>query len=156
MVRVGEKLKAKGSRHLFNSGDMARIAESIAQFYRPVIAACNNNPAFKERCLWVTYDQLVSEPMIVIDQIRDFTGLKIELFDEKNPTKRTLPAKKKSREQSARAKPWNTSLMKNKGMSTASLGAFKDKLSADDITLIEKTIGGLIKRFGYELTTETD
>ncbi len=132
------------------------MAESVIQFYRPTLAAAQNNAGFRKNLYWVDYQELVTSPETVMDALRKFTGLKLELFDPADPTKRTLPEKVKSRQTSERAQPWNTDLMKNKGISTASVGAFQDKLSNEQIAVIEKTAGSLIKKFGYDLVSDQD
>lgn len=154
MLKVGEKLAAEGTKHPYNTHSAGRLAESAAQFYRPVLAAMGQNAAFKNRTYWVDYQELVTSTETVIDKLRGFTGLKLELFDPEDPTKRTLPQKVESRKKSKRAQPWNTDLMKNKGISDASVRAFEQKLSEEQIAEIEKSVGGLIKKFGYDLVTQ--
>ena len=154
MLKVGEKLAAAGQKHPYNTHGVSRLAETVAQFYRPVLASTAKNPAFRKNLFWVDYQELVTATETVIDKLRKFTGLKLELFDPADPTKRTLPQKVESRKKSERAQPWNTDLMKNKGVSDASVRAFEKKLSNEQIVEIEKTVGGLIKKFGYDLVSQ--
>lgn len=154
MLKVGEKLAAKGQKHPYNTQGVGRLAETAAQFYRPVLASSAKNPGFRQKLFWVDYQELVTSTETVIDELREFTGLKLELFDPADPTKRTLPQKVDSRKKSDRAQPWNTELMKNKGVSDASVRAFEKQLSDKQIAEIEKTVGGLIKKFGYNLVSQ--
>jgi len=154
MLKVGEKLAKQGTKHLYNSGDIAKMAESVSHFYRPTLAAMQKNAAFRKRVYWVDYQELVTNPEPVMDSLRKFTGLKLELFDPADPTKRTLPEKVESRKSSKRAQPWNSDLMKNKGISDASVRAFEGKLDQEQVATIEKTVGGLIKKFGYDLVSD--
>jgi hypothetical protein len=149
MLTVGEKLKKEGKLHLFNSGDIAKIANIIGQFYRPTLAAMKQNSSFSKSVFWVKYEDLVADPTGTIDQLRAFTGLKLELYDPADPTKRTHPAKVKSRKESARAQPWNSDLMRQKGISEKSKGSYKNKLTPKQIATIEQTLPGLFKRFKY-------
>lgn len=154
MLKVGEKLAAKGQKHPYNTQGVGRLAEIAAQFYRPVLASSATNPGFRKKLFWVDYQELVTSTETVMDKLRDFTGLKLELFDPADPTKRTLPQKVDSRKKSDRAQPWNTELMKNKGVSNASVRAFEKKLSDEQVAEIEKSVGGLIKKFGYNLVSQ--
>jgi len=151
MLTVGEKLKEDGKGHLFNSGDFNKIAGTIGQFYRPTLAAIKASAAFAKSVVWVKYEDLVAEPEATINQLRAFTRLKLEQYDAADPTKRTHPAKLKSRKESTRAQPWNSDLMKQKGISEKSKGSYKNKLSKDQIKTIEKTLPGLFKRFDYAI-----
>lgn len=154
MLKVGEKLAAKGQKHPYNTQGVGRLAETAAQFYRPVLASSAKNPGFRKKLFWVDYQELVTSTETVMDKLRDFTGLRLELFDPADPTKRTLPQKVDSRKKSDRAQPWNTELMKNKGVSDASVRAFEKKLSDEQVAEIEKSVGGLIKKFGYNLVSQ--
>ena len=153
MLTVGDKLKAEGKSHLFNSGDFSKIAGVIGQFYRPTLAAMKDSAAFAQSVFWVKYEDLVADSAGTVDQLRGFTGLKLELYDPADPTKRTHPAKLKSRKESARAQPWNSDLMKQKGVSEKSKGSYKNKLSPAQIKTIEKTLPGLFKRFNYAISS---
>ena len=153
MMTVGEKFKENGSNHLFNSVNVGKMAELVASFYRPVIQVAQQSKKFAMAVKWVKYEQLVSEPEQTMDELRKFTGLKLELYDVNDPRKRTHPEKTKSREKSQTAKPWQSELMGQKSVSTKSVGSFEDKLSEEQIATIEKTIPGLLKRFGYKPVT---
>lgn len=150
MMTVGEKLKQAGSNHLFNSNDVGKMAAQIGAFYRPSLVAMQNNKGFAQSTVWVKYEELVTSALPVMDKLRGFTGLKLELYDPDEPRKRTHPAKLKSREKSERAKPWQSELMGQKSMSDKSLGSFRDKLNEDQIKEIETTLPGFFNRFGYE------
>lgn len=152
MLTVGEKMRQKGQAHLFSSGKVDKIAQLVRQFYRPVFQASLANKAFAKTVTWVRYESLVEDPVATIEALRAFTGLKLELYDPTEPTKRTHPAKVKSRGDSKRAGPWRTELMQQqKGVSTASRGRFESVLTADQIRTVEKTVPGIFERFDYPL-----
>lgn len=154
MMTVGEKFKENGTNHLFNSGNVGKMAELVASFYRPIIQVAQQSKQFAATVKWVKYEQLVSEPEKTIDELRKYTGLKLELYDVNEPRKRTHPEKLKSRAKSQTAKPWQSELMAQKAVSTKSVGSFEEKLSEEQIAVIEKTVPGLLKRFGYKLVTQ--
>lgn len=151
MLKVGKRFEEKGQKHLFNSGKIGQIAKSIIPFYRPVINTSAINKAFKRACIWVEYEQMVADPETVIDQIRDFTGLKIELYDPADPMKRTLEEKAASRAKSKGPAIWNTDLMRNKVVSNESVGKYAEFLSEEQIQTVEAATGRLITALGYEL-----
>lgn len=150
MMTVGKKLKEGGSSHLFATDNVKKMAELVGSFYRPTLLASQKMPMFASAVKWVKYEQLVSEPEKTMDELRKFTGLKLEQYDVNDPRKRTHPDKTKSREKSQTAKPWQSELMGQKSVSTKSVGSFEDKLSKKQIATIEQTLPGLIKRFGYK------
>lgn len=151
MLKVGKRLDAKGKKHLFNSGDIGKIAESIVPFYRATINESAKNAAFKRKCLWVDYEQMVSDPQITVNSLRGTTGLKLELFDPEDPMKRTLAEKVASRKKSPNPEIWNTDLMREKAISSSSVGTYAEYLSGEELDIIEARIGQLITALGYEL-----
>lgn len=152
MLGVGKKLKKQGKNHLFNSGNLGKIAESIVPFYRPALAACANNADFKRKCRWVDYESMVSDPVATMDSLRKFTKLKLELFDPDDPMTRTLAEKQESRKTSEKSSIWRTELMNDQAISTSRIGNFEKELNEEEILVVEKAIGGLIKKLGYQLT----
>lgn len=152
MLKVGKRLEEKGKSHTFNSSDVGKIAETIVPFYRPTFNACRNNPAFKKKCFWVEYEELATNPVAVVEKLRQYTGLKLEEFDPEDPMKRTLEEKVASREKSANPEIWNTDLQRKKKVSSASVGSFADYLTKDQIKAVEDAIGNLITALGYELS----
>lgn len=154
MLTVGEKYKEAGTSHLFNSGDIKKMTELVASFYRPVIKAAQQSKRFSSRVVWVKYEQLVNEPETTIEELRKYTGLKLELYDVNEPRKRTHPDKLKARAESKIAKFWQSDLMAQKPLSKQSVGKFEDRLSEEQVATIEQTVPGLFKRFGYEVISQ--
>ena len=154
MLGVGKKMKEQGKKHLFNSGDLGKIAESIVPFYRPTLNACARNAKFASRCFWIDYEAMVTNPNESVEKLRQFTKLKLELFDAANPGKRTLAEKVASRKTSKNPSIWRTTLMNNQAISKSRIGNFTNELTTDDIKIIEAAIGDLITQLGYDLSSD--
>ncbi|MBO6505226.1 MAG: sulfotransferase [Kordiimonadaceae bacterium] len=153
MMKVGEKMQEIGTHHMFNSADVDKLAELVNAFYEVSIKAVQSSDSFRSALRWVKYEDFVSFPLEVVSALRQFTGLKLEQFDPNYPTKRTLAAKLASRAQSERAKPWQSKLMSQKEISTSSIGAYKQQLSAKQIEFIENKLAPVLQMFGYEKTS---
>ncbi|WP_286828692.1 MULTISPECIES: sulfotransferase family protein [Kordiimonas] len=156
MLRVGEKLADQGKTHLFNSGDVAAMALSAQEFYAPTINTANRNPAFRKAVTWVRYEEFVSDPATTIKQLRKTTGLKLELFDPENPTKRIHPTRKEARGESDRVKPWITEVMHGGAITSSRTGRFQEKLTEEQIMAIEKAVGTLLDVLGYDRVATSD
>lgn len=150
MLTVGEKMQQIGTQHMFSTRDVAKFTELVNAFYEVSINAVRASESFRQALRWVRYEEFVTAPQAVIKALREFTGLKLEQFDPQDPTKRTLPAKIESRAKSDRAKPWQSKLMSQKGISTESLGAYKRQLSPEQIKHIETELAPIFDVFGYD------
>lgn len=150
MMRVGEKFAQKKQKHLFNSGDVAAMAQAAQKFYIPVINAAKKSPAFRSAVTWVSYEEFVANPAEIIDALRKQTGLKLELFDPEDPTKRIHPSRKEARKKNEQLKPWITDVMHGQAISQSRSGRFQEKLTEEQIAKIEAVVGPLMDVLGYE------
>ncbi|MCJ9430776.1 sulfotransferase family protein [Kordiimonas marina] len=153
MLKVGERMAAKGHSHLFNAGNVAEIAKNIRGFYQPVFGAADRNPAFAARCTWVQYETLVTNPEEVLAQVRNGTGLSLEGVDPHNPGKHKGKADA-GLESMDRLKPWVTDIQASGSLSNQAVGRYREHLDAEQLLEVEKATAFLIKKFGYEFENE--
>lgn len=150
MLKVGEKLAADGKKHLFNSGDIGKIARTILPFYAPTINASKKNRGFRSACHWVEYESLTRNPEAVVEELRKFTGLKLEDADFENPTRHVQEERRKIRVENKNISAWVTDLTDKGSISDESVGRFKSHLSDEQIATVEEVLGQLMQVLGYE------
>ncbi|NVJ97152.1 MAG: sulfotransferase [Alphaproteobacteria bacterium] len=154
MLKVGERLAANGQKHMFNSGDIGRIASSITPFYAPTINLAKRNKNFRNACMWVEYEQLTREPEAAAESLRRFTGLKLEEFDKENPSRHVNEEKRKIRVEDKRIKPWVSELTDKGSISDQNVGQYANVLTEEQIATVENTLGDLMKALGYKPVTK--
>jgi hypothetical protein len=149
MLAVGERLAQQGLASDFNKRDVAELVNVYKSFYAP----CMNCRAedFQRRVLLLRYEQLVTEPLVVIDKLREFTDLKLEGVDPSRQWDLSLMETSKV-ESSQDA--WATHLF-GSGLSPESVGRYRHVLSAEEIRTIEREGADAFKLFGYPLSRES-
>jgi len=154
MLTVGERLAEKGVDSEFAKRDVAELANVYKSFYAP----CMNykSEAFRQRTLLLRYEQLVTEPLVAFDKLREFTGLKLA---EADPSKgwelKAADSSDKAGETpatDAKTGPvhdaWGTHLNGN-ALSPESVGRYQQVLSAEEINTIEREGADAFKLFNY-------
>lgn len=142
MLNVGEKMAADGVSSVYNSGDLARLIKVFNSFYIKPLEAYRDIPELRAQTLLVRYEQLVSQPEQVLNQVRGFTGLSLPL--EEAPGKRNLkdgPSKRTSH--------WNTELS-GQAISTAKVSNYRQRLTPEQIAQVEAGCKDFMRIFGYQ------
>ncbi len=152
MLKVGEKLQAQGESHLFNSGDITKIAESIPPFYLPSLQFGKENPSFRQAVRYVKYETFLNDPDMIMNDLRQFSGLSLENFDAGTPPSRVHPKRVENVEAIDRLKPWISDTMKGQALDTANIGNYRETLTRKEIRMVEEAIPTLMKRFSYPLS----
>lgn len=142
MIRVGEKMAQKGIRHeLYQKRDIRRLVAYFMMHYASVLE--NLDPAFRKHLEIVRYEDLVLHPKEKLNQIRKFTGLQLSI----NPSK-PLDTGVIDDGSRGRYNAWYPVNM-NKGISTSSVGKYKNILTQNEIDLVENLCKDFYKLFDY-------
>lgn len=151
MLRVGEKLQEQGEQHLFNSGDIVKIAESIPPFYLPSLRFGKENPAFRKAVRYVKYETFLAEPNAIMDDLRKFTGLSTEKFDPAAGPARVHATATQKASNNDRLAPWITEAMNGQPLDTTNIGKHTEMLTKSQIRAVEEAIPDLMKKFSYKV-----
>lgn len=142
MVKVGEAIKAQGNEHFFQDRDMVQLSNHVKRFYWPCLS--NKDEGFGRQILYVKYEDLVTEPAVVIDTLNEYTGLDLKPDTGKISTSDHFGADVLSQ----RYSPWYKS-DSGGGITNSSIGNYKNVLSALEIKQVESSFTGFMKRFDY-------
>lgn len=152
MLKVGEKLREQGESHLFNSGDIVKIAESIPPFYMPSLRFGKENPAFRKAVRYVKYETFLADPNAIMDDLRKFTGLTMEKFDPAARPAHVHPAAAKNARNNDRLIPWITEAMSGQPLDVTNTGKHAETMTRNQIKAVEEAIPNLMKRFSYRVS----
>ncbi|MFC4347224.1 sulfotransferase family protein [Kordiimonas lipolytica] len=151
MLEVGKKMAAQGQNHPFNTHSVPEIAKHMRGFYSQVLLASDLSEEFKAATKWVRYEELVSQPAVVMEELRAFTGLNLVDFDPESPTKRIHPTLMAARtKDEAPVQPWVSDLMRGAPITTKRTGSYKDLLTNEQISQIDECLAEFMERIGYE------
>ncbi|MBT4426023.1 MAG: sulfotransferase [Rhodospirillaceae bacterium] len=158
MLTVGERLAQQGVESKFAKRDVAELVNVYKSFYAP----CMNyrSEDFRQQILLLRYEQLVTEPLVAFDKLRDFTGLKLENADPSKGWKLegATPSDKAQESPASDTKlapvddAWGTSLHGN-ALSPESIGRYQQVLSAEEIQTIETEGADAFRLFNYPVHT---
>ena len=144
LVQVGERLRKKGeSEGNTLPRDMTVLGNYYMQTYMPTLSYQNQD--YQKRITMIKYEELVSNPQAVINNIRQFSGLKLDEFNETEDWKSDdidYDDLKKSNN------AWLSELW-GKQLSSSRIGRYKTILKPEEILLLEKVCAGPLKTFGY-------
>lgn len=144
LVRVGERLRAKGeSEGNTLPRNMNILGNFYMQCYMPALAP--QHQAYKNRITVIKYEDLVSNPQTVIENIRKVSGLKLEEFNATDNWKND-DIDYNNLKQNNNA--WLSDLW-GKRLSSSRIGSYKKILKPEEITLLEQVCSGPLKTFGY-------
>ena len=146
LLRVGEKMLAKGRNDFVAAAtrarDIGRLCRYFKGFYAPLWE--ERDERFWERTLFVRYEDLVSNPEGVLEDVRDFTGLDLSNVSRSDDFD-TGTVDYSSRTDS----PWFSKLY-GKGISGARIGIHAEALTSEEIALVEHLCADFFKLFSYE------
>ncbi len=148
MRAVAKKQRDKGvSSTLTKMNDDAR---KLSHYYRNYYSRFlrGDFDALKSNLFLVRYEDLVTQTDQVVDQIRAFTGLALTGYDPGSEWQRSAEDYDQSRADPDRA-AWTTELH-GKGVSDSQIGKFREKLSAEDIAIIEEECQAVMRPFKYD------
>lgn len=144
LIRVGRKIKARGRSdrlsQMTDARDLERLCGYYASFYVPLLSAGTNEGVAKT--LFLRYEDLVSRPERVIDELRSFTGLALRTGAEEDVDSGTLDYGERT------DSPWLSELYGEK-ITASRVGSYADELSEEEAAYILTTCGPLLRTFGY-------
>lgn len=148
MIDVGGKLKQQGASdamaRLFGSRDIPQICAHFLSFYEPLFKS--KVPGFRDRLLFLRYEDLVRAPGKQMEALRKFTGLKLQDVDPTaEPDTGRVDHARGSRYQNA----WKTE-KDGRALSDGSIGRHVEVLKSGEIEEVEKLCGRYMAQFKYK------
>jgi len=136
MLVVAEKQKKSGrtSNMVQADRDMSRLTHLFLSFYRGL----GDTP--EGRIKYIKYEDLVTKTPLLLPELSAFLGLDLSGYDPQAIWKYTRPVKYNE--------AFNTKI-RGKSLSNSSIGNYKDKLSKEEITVIEQIAGDFMTFFRY-------
>ena len=146
LVQVGERLRKQGDPEGKTlPRDMNILANYYIQTYRPALTGSSS--AYQQRVTIIKYEDLVSDPLKVIEGIRKASGLALdEINVHSSWSHDTLDYNELRTTQNA----WLSDLW-GKGISKEKVGYYKQILSSTEIMQLETACAAPLKTFGYTL-----
>jgi len=144
MIDVGARMSAQGHENPFPGRDVRKLANHYKSFYAPCLSSASDD--FHRKTCYVRYERLVCETETEVEKIRAFTGLRLEDFD---PDTGWSQATGDPSGLLNYYKGWATNLL-GRGFSPQSIGQYRDKLSCEEVALIEQACADAFKIFDYE------
>jgi hypothetical protein len=147
MIRVGEKLGASAAgRNPFRGRSAEELSRLYLSFYLPLLR--REDSAFRDRLLFVRYEDLVQQTDKVLDELRVFTGLSLGNID---PRRDFDTGTLDYRQASEHWKAWITEHY-GRRISAARVASFRTDLSRMQTKTIERACGDMMALFGYGLS----
>jgi hypothetical protein len=146
LLRVGEKMLEKGRNDFVAAATRARDIERLCRYFTGFYASLwpEQDERFWERTLFVRYEDLVTNPEGVLEDVQAFTGLDL------SHVSRAADFDTGTVDYSARTdSPWFSKLY-GKGISGARIGVYAGALSSEEIALVEHLCADFFKLFSYE------
>ncbi len=151
MIRVGEKHREdKVKSFLAGAGrDIRALCASYRQFYIPLLNAIRGDHAgLRERTLFIGYESLIGDTEAAIAHLSDFSQLPLEM----PPSEGEANWRSRIDEDELAGEPhWSAYVTELSGgpISAASIGRFREVLSAAEIEEIDRRCADLSRAFGY-------
>lgn len=145
MLVWGEKMRKRGVKHFFQERDMEKLAQFYNSFYIPLFAY--KSEGFKKCIIYIRYEDLVSKPDDVINEVRKFTGLKIEGFKPDAEWRRT---KVDFKDPNLAIRDAVTELY-GKPITNSRIDAYQQILTEKEIDIIKEKCRFIFRTFGYEM-----
>jgi len=146
LIQVGTKMLVDGRRDMIaiatQQRDVRRLCQYLKSFYEPVLKY--EHTGFWDRILFVRYEDLVSNPEGVLEEIGVFTGLNL-LGVADNDILDTGSVNYSERIGS----PWY-SVLYGKGIAASRVGIYTETLSLDETRTTESACAELFELFQYE------
>ncbi|HED33204.1 MAG TPA: sulfotransferase [Gammaproteobacteria bacterium] len=144
LVQVGERLRKKGEAEGQTlPRDMTVLGNYYMQTYMPALSYQNKD--YQKQITIIKYEELVSNPQAVIQNIRQASGLALEEFNETEGWRNdNIDYDDLKRNNNA----WLSDLW-GKRLSNSRIGRYKEILRPEEISFLEKVCAGPLKSFGY-------
>ncbi|OUR78666.1 hypothetical protein A9Q83_07270 [Alphaproteobacteria bacterium 46_93_T64] len=141
MLAVAERQRELGrTSNMRQAGrNMEALTKLFLNFYRGLNRLLNEKP---RRLLFVKYETLATQPQRLFPALTDFTGLDFSKYDPDADWKYTRPR--------GVNKAFDTKI-RGKGLSSSSIGNYKDTLSKDEIATVEETAKNFMEGFRYPM-----
>ena len=148
MREVAKKQRNKGIESTLTkmNDDARRLSQYYRSYYSRFLRGDFNR--LQSNTFLVRYEDLVTQTGQVVDQIRQFTGLALADYNPGVEWQRSAEDYDESRCDPDRA-PWTTELY-GKGVSDSQVGSYRDRLSAEDIAIIEEECQAVMRPFKYD------
>lgn len=122
---------------------MPLLGNYYMQCYMPALAPTLQS--YKDSITIIKYEELVSNPQIVIENIRKASGLKLDEFNASSDWQNdSIDYNNLKQNNNA----WLSDLW-GKKLSNSRVGNYKKILKPEEIKLLEQVCAGPIKSFGY-------
>ena len=144
MIVWGEKMQERGIKHFFQNRDMEELSKFYNEFYIPLFKS--NNPEFMNKIKFVKYEDLVTNPRKIINELREFTNLELK---EYNPNSNWVKTKLNFSDEKLPIRDAITELY-GKPISSSKINSFQKILSEEEIDIIEKKCFLVLRKFGYK------
>jgi hypothetical protein len=149
MIQVGERMKANGEQHFFQSRNIPVLCQQVLSFYGPSLN--NRNPAFRNAMLLLRYEDLIRHTGQVQKQLAQFTGLKLDFSSDTNPNNALEGSKNNADPLHATQKrylPWITD-NNGKEINESSIGKFRQVLTEAEVAIVNQHLQSFMKMFDY-------
>ncbi|HEB86827.1 MAG TPA: sulfotransferase [Gammaproteobacteria bacterium] len=144
LVRVGERLRSQGqSEGATLPRDMSKLGNYYMRCYTPALS--HQDKEYQGHITLIKYEDLVTNPAPVIENIRRASGLRLEDFDE------TAKWKGDEIDYTGLRKSNNAWLSElwGKQLSNKRIGSYKEILTPGEIAVLEDVCAGPLKTFNY-------
>lgn len=148
MRAVAKKQRDKGISSTLTkmNDDARRLAHYYRNYYVRFLRGDFN--VLGPNLFLVRYEDLVTQTVQVVEQIRDFTGLELADYDPNAEWRRSAEDYEQSRSDPDRS-AWTTELH-GKGVSDSQIGKYREMLSAEDIAIIKEECQAVMRPFKYD------
>lgn len=146
MVEVGQRQKKLGQQYEFTNRNVAKLCDSFLSFYGPAFGSeCQE---FRARLAIVHYEKLVTDPVSMLEEISEFTGLPFSSIDP-FAAPDMGHVKSETVGNSAHYSPWATDVS-GKKVSASRIGNYRNVLTPSEIAIVEEKCGAFFEWFGYD------
>ena len=151
IMEVARKQMEAGQETIYTKmrNDMKQMSIYYGSYYAPIFN--RSIPSLKRNTLLLRYEDLVSDVSGVVAEIARFTGLRLTDFDPDAEWRRSSIDSER-RKDSPVLSPWRTEL-RGKPISSQRIGRFRERLTRDQVAIIERECADYFRGFGYQATT---
>lgn len=136
LIEVGDTLKQTQDSptlvKILERGDVKALAQFFCDYYRPC-QRCQDS-RFWQQTRYVRYEGLVHHPQAALRQLEAFTGLHLSQMNPDQPWRTELDFAQLPQ----RYRPWWSTPLYGHGVSTASVGRYRQVLSPEQVVLIRQ------------------
>ncbi|MEH6475957.1 MAG: sulfotransferase, partial [Sneathiella sp.] len=144
MLAVADRQRKLGrtSNMRLADRDMEKLTNLFMNFYKGLNRIPNQKP---RRMIYLKYETFATDPKVLFPALMEFTGLDLTKYD---PTADWKYARPRSR---------NTAFdtdIRGKALSSSSIGNYKDALSTEEISTVERTAEPFMRAFRYSFASD--